>query len=480
MKRNPLRPTHLQRAVPALLAGLVGLTGCTLGPDYRAPEVNPAPTFRSQLSPADASSLADLPWWEVFEDEALQRLMSEALAGNYDLQIAVARIEQARAVLGVARSQYYPQVGYEGFAEGDRAVLPGAKGGSTSNTYGMLGGLLSFGWEFDVWGRIKRAEESARARLLGQESVKRAVMLTLVSDVAANYFRLIELDRELAIADEAVRVFKSTLDLFTWRYEAGKDSHLPVERAQANYSAAVARTADLRREITQQENALCVLLGTYPRAIERGRPLVAQTTPATPVGLTTDLLRRRPDILAAEQEMVGANAEIGVAIANFYPRVGLSALAGGGGLANDDFSGFSTWNALGNFTGPLFTGGRLEAIYRERRAYWDETVASYRKTVLTAFRETADALIAQQVLVDRLRALQDQAAALRRSVDTSLMRYDAGRASYFEVLESQQQLFPAEQDVARTQQAQLVAVVNLYKALGGGWRMTDEEWTQAR
>jgi multidrug efflux system outer membrane protein len=178
--------------------------------------------------------------------------------------------------------------------------------------------------------------------------------------------------------------------------------------------------------------------------------------------------------------MVSANAEIGVAVANFYPRIGLSALAGGGGLANDDFTSFSTWNAIGNFTGPLFTGGRLEAIYQERQAYWDESVASYRKTVLTAFRETSDALVAQQTLADRLQALQRQVKALRQSVDTSLLRYDAGRASYFEVLESQQRLFPAEDDVARTQQAQLVAVVNLYKALGGGWQMPDDEWAQAR
>jgi multidrug efflux system outer membrane protein len=475
----PLKPGS---AVPLLavlmLAG--GLGGCVLGPDYKAPEVAPPAEFRSQLSPADATSLADLPWWDVFRDEVLQGLISESLANNYDLKIAIARIEQARAVVGVVRSQYYPQVGYEGFAEGNRAMLPGPNGGSTSNTYGTLGGLLSLGWEFDVWGRIKRSEESARARLLAQESVRRAVMLSLVSDVAANYFSLLELDRELAIADESARVFKQTLDLFSYRYEAGKDSHLPVERAQANYDASQARIADLRREIVQQENALSVLLGAYPRPIERGRPLVTQSTPETPVGLSTELLRRRPDILEAEQNMISANAEIGVAVANFYPRIGLSARAGGGGLANDDFTGFSTWNAIGNVAGPLFTGGRLEAIYQERQAYWDETVARYKKTVLLAFRETSDALIARQALADRLKSLQSQVRSLRQSVDTSLLRYDSGRASYFEVLEAQQRLFPAEDDVARTQQAQLVAVVNLYKALGGGWQLKEDEWTQAR
>ncbi len=469
-------------AVPllAVLVSTGGLGACVLGPDYRQPEVAQPAEFRAQVSSADAASLADQPWWEVFDDEVLQRLIGESLASNYDLQIAIARIEQVRALVGVVRSQYYPQVGYEGFVQGDRAILPGVNGGNTSNTYGTLGGLLSFGWEFDVWGRIKRSEESARARLLAQESVRRAVMLSLVSDVAANYFSLIELDRELAIAQESARVFRQTLDLFTYRFEAGKDSHLPVERAQANFDASQARIADLTREIAQQENALSVLLGAYPRAVERGRPLVAQSMPATPVGLTTDLLRRRPDILEAEQNMVSANAEIGVAVANFYPRIGLSALAGGGGLANDDFSSFSTWNAIGNFAGPLFTGGRLEAVYQERQAYWDETVAAYKKTVLTAFRETSDALVAQQTLADRLEALQAQVKSLRQSVQTSLLRYDAGRASYFEVLETQQRLFPAEDDVARTQQARLVAVVNLYKALGGGWNLQDEEWTQAR
>ena len=302
-----------------------------------------------------------------------------------------------------------------------------------------------------------------------------------MSDIANGYFRLLQLDREMAIARESEAVYRKTLDLFTLRFEAGRDNRLPVERTKAALDSSSARIADLQREITQQENALSILLGEYPQPIQRGAPRTAQVMPPqTPVGLTTDLLRRRPDIRQAEQVMIGANAEVGVAVANFYPRIGLSALLGvigvngGGGI--DGTFGF--WRAGAGLAGPIFTGGRLKSIYNERKAFWDETIAQYRKTVLVAFRETSDALIAQQTLVARRAALEAQVQALRNSVELALTRYEAGRASYFEVLEAQQQLFPAQDELARTQQAQLVAVVNLYKALGGGWKLTDAQWVQ--
>ncbi len=299
--------------------------------------------------------------------------------------------------------------------------------------------------------------------------------------MAAGYFRLLELDRELAIANESTRVFKGTLDLFTARFEAGRDSKLPVQRAQANYDESRARAADLKRQIAQQENALSILLGSYPKSIPSGRGLAEQTMPATPLGATTDLLQRRPDILAAEQNMITANAEIGVAVANFFPRIGLSAFVGAEGITfAGTSSAFGLWSAGLAASGPIFTGGRLKAEYQGRQAFWDETVAQYRKTVLTAFQETSDALVAQQNLVERRAALEAQVADLKSSVDLALSRYDGGRASYFEVLEAQQQLFPAQDALAQTQRDQLVAVVNLYKALGGGWKLTPDEWKQAR
>jgi len=305
-------------------------------------------------------------------------------------------------------------------------------------------------------------------------------MLTLVSDVATGYFRLLELDRELAIAQDSSKTYKETLDLFTQRFQFGRDSKLPVERAQAAYDFSIANTASLKRAIVQQENALSILLGAYPRDIERGAVLTEQSMPVVPVGLTTDLLQRRPDIMQAEQTMIGANAEIGVAVANFFPRIGITALYGGQSTNIGDVfaSSFSIWNIAGGFAGPLFQGGRLIESYYAQQAFWDGTIAQYKQTILVAFQEVSDALIAQQTLVDERAALTHQVGALRESVDLSLLRYRAGRASYFEVLQAEQLLFPAEDAVAQTQRDQLLAFVNLYKALGGGWNLSDVEWNR--
>jgi multidrug efflux system outer membrane protein len=292
----------------------------------------------------------------------------------------------------------------------------------------------------------------------------------LVSAIAISYFRLLELDRETAIAEESARVYKSTLDLFTYRFEAGRDSKLAVQRAQAAYDDSTANIQDLKRQTAQLENAISTLVGAYPKSIARGHPLSEQSTPPTPLGSTTALLQRRPEILQAEQGMIGANAEIGVAVANFFPRIGLSAFFGGTGVTiADSWTSFGIWNAALNLAGPILSGERLTAIYHERQAYWDETVAQYKQKVLVAFHETSDALAAQQTLGARRTAQQSQVRALRESSDLALLRYEAGRANYFEVLEAQQQLFPAEDALAQTERDQLVAVVSLYKALGGGW-----------
>jgi multidrug efflux system outer membrane protein len=462
-------PKSVAAAALAVVLPAIFLAGCATGPDYKKPEVTPPAQVRFQLPGAEAASIADTPWWGVFNDEALHSLITQTLAANLDIQVAVARIEQARAMVGVAQSQSKPQVGYQAGAGGQNAFVPGRDSAETVD-YAYVGGLLNATWEMDVWGRIRHSTDAAKARLLAQEDVRRGVLLTLVSDTAAGYFRLLELDRELVIAEDSVRVYKQTLDLFSLRFEAGRDSQLPVERARANYDASAARISDLKRAIGQQENALSVLAGGYPKAIERGRGLTEQSMPPSAVGSTTDLLQRRPDILAAEQTMIGANAEVGEAIANYYPKIGLSALLGGQGVSIGSWSGFGLWSLGLSAAGPLYTGGRLQSITKERQAYWDETVAQYKKTILAAFRETSDALIAQQTLVSRRSALERQVVDLRRSSDLALTRYDAGRASYFEVLEAQQQLFPAEDALAQTQRDQLVAVVSLYKALGGGWQ----------
>ena len=467
------------RSLTALVAACT-MAGCAaVGPVYKRPDIAPISEFRSQVGPSEANSIADLPWWGVFNDRALQSLITEALTNNYDLQVAVARIEQARASVGVAQADLYPQIGYQGLAARQKAFVP--LEGSTGNiTFNTFGGLLNAAWELDVWGRIRHSTDAARASLYAQEEVRRGVMLTLASSVAASYFSLVELDRELAIAKESREVYRQTLDLFSSRFQAGRDSKLGVTRAQAAYDSSAASIASVSRAIVQQENALSVLLGGYPKAIDRGMPLTEQVTPQTPVGLTTDVLKRRPDIRQAEQVMIGANAEVGVAVANFYPTIGLSALFGGQSQKSSDIfkSDFNIWSLGGSVAGPIFEGGRLKSAYQAQQAYWDQTIAQYKQTITVAFRETSDALIAQQTLVDQRGALQGQVEALKESVDLSIERYNAGRASYFEVLDAQQQLFPSESALAQTQRDQLLAVVNLYKALGGGWNLKDSEWAQ--
>jgi multidrug efflux system outer membrane protein len=465
--------TSFRVALASALASL-SLAGCTVGPDYKRPAVQLPSDYRFQLSPAQANSYADLSWWQAFQDPDLQNLIAEAVANNYDVQIAAARVEQARAALGVASSEAYPQVDYSAGVGGQRVIVQGLRGVGATDV-GVLSGMINVAWEADVWGRIRRSTEAAQANLFAQEEIQRGVMLTLVTDVATGYVRLQQLDRQLAVSEESTVAYKKTFDLFDLRFKAGKDSNLSVQRAQAIYNSSLATAADLKRQIAQQENALCILLGSYPRAIPRSK--LADQVPVMPLGATSELMQRRPDIRAAEQNMVSANAEIGVAVANFFPRIGLSAFGGGQGihLAGVN-SGFGLWSAGLSATGPIFNGGRLHSIYEGQKAYWDETVDQYRKTVLVAFRETSDALAAQQNLADQREALQAQVVNLRQSVDLALTRYDGGRASYFEVLEAQQQLYPVEGALAQTEGNQQLATVSLYKALGGGWKMTPQEW----
>jgi multidrug efflux system outer membrane protein len=451
-----------------------------VGPDYKQPALKPVEEFRSQIGPSEADSLADLPWWRVFNDKALQQLILTALEHNYDLELAADRVEQARALVGVAASQLYPQVGYQGYAAREKAFTPLEQLGGNV-TFNAFAGLFSVVWELDVWGRIRRSTDAARANLFAQSYVRRGVMLTLVSDVAASYFSLLELDRELAIAEESSRIYKQTLDLFSLRFQFGKDSKLPVARAQAAYDSSIANIASLKRVIVQQENALSVLLGAYPEEITRGNQLTDQSLPSTPLGLTTEIMQRRPDILQAEQNVIGANSQVGVAVANFFPRIGLSALYGAQSPNMNHIldDSFSIWNIAANLAGPIFQGGQILEIYHAQQALWEGTIAQYKQTIIVAFREVSDALIAQTTLVNQRNALEGEVASLKQAVDLALLRYDAGRASYFEVLEAEQLLFPAEDALAQTQRDQILVVVNLYKALGGGWNLSETQWTQA-
>lgn len=461
-------------AIAILVTALVA--SCAVGPDYQRPETSPPPEYRGQVGPAEAGSIADLPWWKVFEDPVLQRLVEEALASNYDLQVAVHRVNQARAALGAAESPFYPQIDYQGSAARERT--PEFQD-QPKDTHSLFFGALSLAWEIDVWGRIRRSSESARHLLFANEEFRRGVVLGLVTGVAQSYLTLLELDRELVIARETAKAFEDTLDLFTQRYEGGVADRLQIARAKAALALVEARIPDLELRIVQQENAISILLGRSPGPIPRGRPLVEYASPPeVPPGLPSDLLERRPDVLQAEHVVASANAQVGVAVADFFPRIGLTALYGAqstdlGDILKDDFS---LWNVAGNLTGPLFQGFALIERYRARGAIYDETVAQYEQTVITAFAEVSNTLTARTKLAEARSAQARAVEAYQESVRLSRIRYHSGLASYFEVLEAQQQLFPAQLTLAQLRRDELLTTVTLYRALGGGWQLPDDEW----
>lgn len=432
------------------------------------------PTYRSEIEPAEAVSFAAAPWWDVFRDDILRGLIDEALASNYDLRTAVYRVEQAQHIVGVTRSPLFPQASYQGGAQRGREFTGFLPENVTLNAFL---GTFNLAWEIDVWGRIRRATESSMADFLANEDFKRGVVLSLVSSVAQSYFDLQELDLELEIAQRTTVSFRETEALFTRRYEGGVDSLLSVERAKAALHQTAATIPQLEQQIVQSENQICILLGRQPGPIVR-KPLMTMEAlpPETPPGLPSELLQRRPDILQAEQQIASANALVGVTVANFFPRIGLTALYGGQSteLENIVKGPGVVWNVAGSLLGPLFTGGQLIESYRAQKAQWEATKQQYDQTVITALREVSDALIAQQKL-EEVRIEQVQAVdALRESVRLSLLRYTGGLSSYYEVLEAQQQLFPAENALAETDRDRLLAVVQLYAALGGGWEATDK------
>jgi outer membrane protein, multidrug efflux system len=467
----------VRRRAAVLLAAAV-LAGCAVGPNYRRPAIDAPAETRGQIEPAEAESLADLPWWEVFGDPVLQKLITDAIEHNHDLQTAVFRVEQSRQLVGVARADLFPQIGYGGDASRQRAFIPGR---SNNATFDSFLGAFNLAWEIDIWGRIRRATESARAEYYGTEDFRRGVLLTLVSDVAQAYFELLELDRQLEIARFSTKTFQDTVELFTRRFQGGVGTDLEVSRGEAALAQAAATIPDIERAIVAKENQLSVLLGRNPGDIPRGAPLQAETAPPTiPAGLPSQLLERRPDVMQAEQAVVAGNANVGVAVANFFPRLGLTSLYGGQSseIENIVKGTGNIWAVAGSLAGPIFQGGRLLASYKATKAAWEQTVQQYVQTTLNAFAEVSSTLVSQEKLKAIRSQKELQVSALQRSVDLSLDRYNEGIATYFEVLEAQQQLFPAQLDLARTTREQLTAVVLLYRALGGGWNLAVPDWTR--
>ncbi|MFM7142328.1 MAG: efflux transporter outer membrane subunit [Alphaproteobacteria bacterium] len=466
-------------AILALLATL--LAGCPVGPNFRPPEYPVPPTFRGADATASApgipvASFADLPWWKVFADPVLQSLIDEAIEGNFDLEAAIARVEQSQALVGVARAPLFPQVGYLANAERQRLIpLPS----TDASTFNSFLGAFNLAWELDVWGRIRRSTEAARGTLLASEAQQRGVLLDLVAEVATAYFDLLELDRELEIAHESVDSFESTFLLFQRRYVGGVGSLLQTSRAQGALSNAQAQIPQLEARIVEIENRINTLLGRPPGSVPRGRPMIEQMVPPEiPPGLPSDLLLRRPDIVAAEAGVLASNAQVGVAIANFFPRIGLTSLYGGESPQLGDVvkNSANLWNLVGSLSGPIFTGGQLIEQYRAQVAAWEEAKANWGRAVVNSFAEVSSALVLHRKLVDQRAAKEREVAAYRESVRLALLRYEAGLSNYYEVLEAQQLLFPALYELAQVQRNQLIVFARLYRSLGGGWALPVDGW----
>lgn len=461
-----------------LVVLLASLAGCTVGPDYQRPPVTAPEQIHGQVAPAEAASLADRAWWEIFDDASLKALIDEALCNSYDVRLAGWRVEEARAVAGISRSQRWPQVQAGGGWSRGRASQLVAPGARTDDFFDVNVGVS---WEIDLWGRIRRLNEAARAQYLATEEAQRGVLLSLVSDVAAGYFQLRELDLELEIARRSAEAFRGTYDLFNRRLESGIASGLETTSAGATLSSTLAEIPDLERQILAQENRLSFLLGRNPGPIPRGNPLDDQLLPPQiPAGLPSDLLQRRPDLRAAEQQLVAANAEVGVAAANFFPRLSLTgALGGVAPEIADLFSDGKTWSAGGGLLTPLFQGRRLEEERHAAVARWEQAKVQYEASVTNAFVEVSTALTAYQKLAEREEEQARAAASYRQAVDLSNERYLSGLADYLEVLQAQQQQLVAENSLARTRFDRLASLVQLYKALGGGWQLSGSEWTAA-
>jgi multidrug efflux system outer membrane protein len=459
----------------ALLGPVLVFAGCTLGPDYRRPDVTTPAAWREEAAAAPTpASLADLPWWDLFQDEALRELIAAALEENNDLRIAVARVEQARAQLAIARAGQFPQLGASASATTNRAsdtVTPRGFGGE----FDLFATAVDLTFELDIWGRLRRATEAARAELLAGEETRRAVVMTLVSDVATAYLELRQLDQELETTRRNLASREASLALARDRYDAGLASGLDVHQAEAELASTAALIPDLERQVAQTEHRISTLLGRPPQAVRRGLALTATITPpAVPAGLPSALLERRPDIRQAEAALIAANARIGVARAAFFPQISLTGFFGVESVALSDlFTGPSrVWQFGPALTVPIFTAGRLRGNLAFVEAQQREALARYEQVIAQAFREVEDALVAHRRAREALARQTEAVRASRAALDIAEQRYTSGLTSYLDVLDAQRTLLTAEVAESRTLLAQLVAVARLYRALGGGWDST--------
>ena len=448
------------------------LASCKLGPNYKRPKIDAPSVYRAadqQAATQNAASLGDEKWWTVYQDPALQQLVRTALAENYDVRIAASRVMQAQALLGITRADQFPTV--TAGAAGSNERIPQSVAGRETNT-GAMAVNLSLFWELDFWGKFRRATEAARANLLATEWGQRAVMTSLVSNVATSYFQLRELDLELEISKQTLSTREESLRLVKVRAQGGVTSMIDVRQSEQLVYGAAANIPDLERRIEQQENFISVLIGKNPGPIIRGKPLIENAISATvPAGLPSALLERRPDIQSAEQLLVAANARIGVAKAAYFPQIALTGVGGFQSSALTSlFSGpAGFWNAGAQLVQPIFTGGRIRSGVRLSKAQQQEAELFYKQTIQQAFRDISDSLIAYSKNQE-FRQQQDLLTkAAEDATRLSDVRYRGGAASYLEVLDSDTRYFSARLSLAQAELNERLALVQVYNALGGGW-----------
>ncbi len=458
----------------SLFIGSFFLTACTVGPDYSRPDLSTPDSFRMADREQEAESFANLPWWDLLHDKALQVLIRTALTDNRDLKRAVASVEEFQARLLVSRMDFAPQMTATSnlpvFGRKARFLFPGFP---NPFNYYLQGNLA---WEIDIWGRIRRSNEAARGDLLAREEARRAVVLQLVSGVAEAYFDLLQFDRQLEIARRTLQSWEESVRIAQARLRQGVIAKLDLDQFTSERSNAAARVVELERQMVQKENQLSVLLGRNPGQIVRGRSLTEQVLPPdVPAGLPSELLQRRPDLVQAEQDLAAVTARIGMAKADRFPKLSITGILG---VASPHLSRLianeTAFGVVGpSVAGPLFNAQVLGFQQRAVEAQAREALAQYEQSILVAFREVEDALVAVRTAREQRDAQAEQVESLQSAYRQATLRYKTGLANYLDVLIAQRNLFDAELSLTSTHRLHLVSVVQLYKALGGGWSPLD-------
>jgi len=471
----------MKKAIIFLVA--VALAGCAIGPNYQRPTQEMPKSWRFEEETA-VKEAANMAWWEQFNDPVLNELIQIALQENKDVKIAAARVEQYMGLYGTTRSVLFPQVGAGGSAGKQRASevtkpTPLQSLNNVDPTFSTYEAFLNASWEIDLWGKLRRATEAARANMLSSEEARRAVILTLVTSVASSYVILRDLDRQFEIAKQTADTRFESYKLFKIRFEGGVVSELELTQVKSQYEEALASIPNYEKLIAQQENGLSVLLGRNPGPINRGKPIDDLLSLTIPAGLPSDLLANRPDIRQAEEDLISANANIGVAKAQYFPSISLT---GALGSASSDLSDLftspaGTWSYAANITAPIFTAGGIAGQVKAAEAVQQQFLLRYQQAIQTAFREVEDALVDQKRSREQLAAQEQQVATLRQYAHIARLRFDEGYTSYLEVLDAERSLFNAQLSYAQTQGTISLSLVNVYKAFGGGWVVEADKMT---